>query len=149
MAMGKDGSTIKAADTRPCKIGGSSWSLAALSELRDHDGQQTWAQPTLPDVAERAQAGLRVEVLCWLDSLPCVEEALAALWPLFRSDATLVMVRRSDNATRLVLYTSAREATVRDRLAVARAHLRPWAFGAQVSSDPDWSALQRVLAATS
>lgn len=127
---------------------GCPWSLAGLSEPREHEGQQTWAQPTLPDAAQRAQAGLRVEVLCWLDRLPSVDEVLAALWPLFRSDATLVAVRRSANFTRLVLYTSAGEETVRERLAMARAHLRLWAFGAQVSSDPDWSGLQQVLAAT-
>ncbi len=150
-AMGKEGSRIKAPDTPPCKIGmrgACPWSLAALSKLSGRHGQQTWVEPTLPDAAERARAGLRVEVLCWLDSLRCVDEALAALWPLFRSDATLVMVRRSANATRLVLYTSAREATVRERLAVARAQLRPTAFGVQVSSDPDWKALQRVLGMT-
>ena len=118
------------------------WGQAGVVLQRDtEDGcELVWLNDGLPPPHERARYGLRVEILCWFESIAAANVGLAVLHDYFHADTLLAVMRRRDDATRILLYTTAREPVVQERYLGVRAVLRPTAIGLRVDVDPRWEA---------
>jgi hypothetical protein len=123
------------------------WTDAGVLLDRERDGsrERLWISPVLPELAERPSLPLLVELLCWFADTPELNEGLRIIRASFGHDTVLVAVRRTDDATRLSLYTRARETEVRDRYLAVRAALRPTAIGLRVTADAGWRAFHALL----
>jgi hypothetical protein len=123
------------------------WTEAGVRVDRERDGsrERLWVSPMLPDLAERPALPLLVEILCWFADTASLNEGLGVIRASFSHDTALVAVRRTDDATRLTLYTRAREAEVHDRYFAIRGALRPTAIGLHVSADAGWRAFHALL----
>ena len=128
------------------------WGQTGVVLQRDtEDGcELVWLNDGLPPPHERARYDMRVEVLCWFESIAATNAGLAVLQDYFHADSLLAVMRRRDDATRILLYTAAREPVVQERYLGVRAVLRPTAIGLRVAVDPRWDAftsLSRVAEA--
>ena len=107
--------------------------------------QYLWVNLLLPPPHEQGKYGLRVEVLCWFESLHSMNAGLAVMYDHFHEDSVLVAMRRRDDATRIVLYTAARESVVHERYLGVRAVLRPTAIGLRMAHESAWESFGAVL----
>ncbi len=123
------------------------WTEAGVRLDRERDGsrERLWVSPVLPDLAERPGLPLLVELLCWFADTPSLNEGLGVVGASFGRDTALVAVRRTDDATRLILYTRARVAEIHDRYFAIRGALRPTAIGLQLTPDAGWRAFHALL----
>jgi hypothetical protein len=123
------------------------WTDAGVVLDRERDGtrERLWISPSLPRDSERASHPLHVELLCWFADTAKVNVGLQIVRDSFRHDTILAAVRRTDDTTRLTLYTGAREAVVHERYFAVRAVLRPTAIGLRITSDANWAALRALL----
>ena len=126
---------------------GAVWTETGVVVDRERDGsrERLWISPSLPGPSERSRHPLRVELLCWFADTAKVNVGLEIVRDSFHHDTILAAVRRTDDATRLTLYTGASEAVVHERYFAVRAVLRPTAIGLRVISDAKWEALCALL----
>jgi hypothetical protein len=122
------------------------WGQAGVLLQRDtEDGcEHVWLNDGLPAPHERARYGMRVEVLCWFASIAAANAGLVVLHDYFHADSVLALMRRRDDATRILLYTAAAEPVVQERYLGVRAVLRPTAIGLRVAFDPMWDSFSSL-----
>lgn len=128
----------------------AAWAWTEQGVLFDHrDGEgcreRLWVCPVPTDAATRSERSLRVEILCWFATIAALNSGLQVIRSSFQRDTVLAAMRRTDDATRVLLYTSVREPLVHERYFAVRAILRPTAIGLRLSRDTDWSALSAMV----
>jgi hypothetical protein len=89
---------------------------------------------------------LEVEIFGWSQREEGLNTSLCSLWEAFGNDSVLAAVRRRDEASRVLLYTSGREWVVHERYRAVRSRLRPMAMGLRLAHGPAWDALEQLLA---
>jgi hypothetical protein len=114
-----------------------------LDVEREGSRERLWLNPLLGDLSrgERCAHPLRVEILCWFGDMARLNAGLQVVRTTFARDTWLAAIHRTDDATRLTLYTGAREAVVHERYFAVRAVLRPTAIGLRMTLDAEWLAL--------
>jgi len=122
------------------------WTTSGVVGEREIDGsrESVWVNPDLPPLADRARRPLRVEVLCFFEDTAALNAALEILHDGFAADTSLAAILRSDDSTRLLLYSAAGESAVESRYRAFRSSLRPTAIGVTLGSDPSWKALEAL-----
>lgn len=125
------------------------WRLCRAGVLvdRDADGSRllVWINPILTPAPLRGARPLCVELLYSFADLAKTNAGLRVVSSAFRHDSTLAAISRSDDSTRVLIYTEARQFVAEDRARAVRAVLRPPAAGLRIATEPHWESLISIL----